>query len=135
MKNIVTVVVVTLSLYAGYAQAQTATVPGTTAVAGGYIASTAAGQVLASDYMDRTVYGSTDQSVGEIKDMVFDPMTGTVSAVVLGVGGFLGVGEKNVAVPLSQLKFASRNGKPWVSITATKDELKAAPDFKKPVAK
>lgn len=135
MKNIGTVAVVMLSLCAGFAQAQTATVPGSTPATVGYLATTTTGQVLASEYMDKTVYGSTDQSVGEIKDMVFDPTTGNVSAVVLGVGGFLGVGEKNVAVPLSQLKFASRNGKPWVSITATKDELKAAPDFKKAVAK
>ena len=55
---------------------------------------------------------------------------GTIQAVVIGVGGFVGVGEKNVAVDYSQLGFATAgDGKQRIILEATKDELEAAPEF------
>lgn len=95
-----------------------------------YFDRAAAGQIMLSDYMDTAVYGPGDQVVGDIEDVMFDPATGQVSGVVLAVGGFLGMGEKNIAIPFSALKPVSRNGKTWFAISATKEDLKAAPEFK-----
>ena len=94
-----------------------------------YLDRAAAGQIMISDYMDQTVYGPADASVGEIKDLLVDPATGMISTAVLGVGGFLGMGEKNVAIPFADLKTVNRNGRIWFAISATKEELKAAPAF------
>jgi hypothetical protein len=56
-----------------------------------------------------------------------------VKGVVIGVGGFLGMGEKNVALPFDQLTFSQDNdGVLVVTTTATKESLQAAPEWKKP---
>ena len=87
------------------------------------------GQTMSSDYIDRNVYGQGDQSIGEIKDLVIDASNGSISSVIIGVGGFLGIGEKNVAIPFAQVKPMMKDGKVWLSISSSKEELKAAPDF------
>ena len=46
------------------------------------------------------------QSIGEIKDLLVDN-SGKIEGVVLGVGGFLGLGEHHVAVPFEQIKFVN----------------------------
>jgi hypothetical protein len=50
------------------------------------------------------VYGSDNQKIGDINELLVDRQ-GNIDAVVIGVGGFLGIGEKNVAVPLKSLEF------------------------------
>jgi sporulation protein YlmC with PRC-barrel domain len=50
------------------------------------------------------VYGSAGEDIGEIKDILVDKQ-GQVTAVLVGVGGFLGIGEKNVAVSMNSLQF------------------------------
>ena len=102
----------------------------TSAAVPGHVVGQSATQIMASDYIDKTVYGPADQSIGEIKNLVIDQSTGQVTDVVLGVGGFLGIGEKNVAIPFKDLKVAVRGGKSWFAVAAGKDELKNAPDFK-----
>jgi putative membrane protein len=61
--------------------------------------------ILASDLEGATVYGSNNENVGEIDDVVLD-RNGNVVAVVVGVGGFLGIGEKSVAIPFEALQIA-----------------------------
>ena len=51
-----------------------------------------------------TVYGADDQRVGKIKDVVIDH-DGSVRAVVIGVGGFLGIGTKDVGVPFTAIQW------------------------------
>jgi hypothetical protein len=53
--------------------------------------------------------------------------------VIIGVGGFLGMGEKNVSLPYDQLSF-SRDANGYLAVTAniTKDSLQSAPEWKKP---
>ena len=46
-----------------------------------------------------------------------------------GVGGFLGVGQKDVAMPFKELKVSTRDGKDWLVLNRTKDELKMARAF------
>lgn len=90
------------------------------------------GQVLASAFMGETVYENEKAdaaTVGKVSDLVLAP-DGKIEAIVVGVGGFLGVGEKDVAVSPDQLKAAVRSdGKTWLIMKASKDQLNAAPAF------
>ncbi|WP_204268103.1 PRC-barrel domain-containing protein, partial [Escherichia coli] len=70
----------------------------------------AAGQILASGLIGQKVYnGAKDDSVsiGAVKDLVLDA-NGTAEAAIIGVGGFIGIGEKDVAVGLDGLAWADR---------------------------
>jgi hypothetical protein len=88
---------------------------------------------LATKIIGAHVYdGAADKAddLGKINDLVIN-QDGTIAAVVLGVGGFLGIGEKQVAVDFHALQWAtaSDNSRRFV-LTTTKDELTQAPDFK-----
>lgn len=88
---------------------------------------------LASKIIGSPVYDGTAadaNNLGKISDIVVNE-DGTVAAVVLGVGGFLGIGEKQVAVDYSALQWvvAADNTERFV-LNASKDDLTNAPDFK-----
>lgn len=85
---------------------------------------------LASDIYKADVYDNAQDKIGVVTDLVMDT-SGNVTTAIVGVGGFLGVGEKNVAVPFKDLKVASRDGKDWLVLNQTKQELKMAPAFDK----
>ena len=57
--------------------------------------------------------------------------SGNVTTAVVGVGGLLGVGKKDVAVPFKDLKVMSRDGKDWLVLNQTKEQLKTAPAYDK----
>ena len=87
---------------------------------------------LASELIDQTVYSSAGpdaEEIGNVSDVVFNAQ-GQMTAVVIGVGGFLGIGEKNVAVPFDMLEFviAQDNSERWVLPTTT-EALQGAPEF------
>jgi len=63
-------------------------------------------QLMASKLMGTTVVGTNNESIGDVNDVILD-RNGQAIAVVIGVGGFLGIGEKDVAVPFQQLDFVS----------------------------
>jgi sporulation protein YlmC with PRC-barrel domain len=125
------------------------------------------GDWRASKMAGLNVYNDKNENVGSINDLLTDK-SGNIKAVVIGVGGFLGVGEHLVAVPFDKVKFvtepvaytgpsaktsntgpatttgaattapaattASSKSNPWYPdhavFNATKDELKAMPEFK-----
>ena len=60
----------------------------------------------ASKMVGLNVYNDSNESLGSINDMLTDK-SGTIKAVVIGVGGFLGVGEHLVAVPIDKVKFVN----------------------------
>jgi len=66
------------------------------------------GQMLSSDLSGTTVYGMNNENIGEINDMLMD-RDGRVTAVIIGVGGFLGIGEKDVAVPFETLEIVGND--------------------------
>jgi len=66
--------------------------------------------------------------VGDISDLIIDN-NGTVTTAIVGVGGLLGAGQKEIAVPFKELKVSSRDGKDWLVINMTKDELMKAPAY------
>lgn len=73
--------------------------------------------------------GDDAEEIGNISDIVFDA-DGQITAAVIGVGGFLGIGEKSVAVDFHSLEFtlAADNTERWV-LPTTAEALTAAPDF------
>jgi len=86
---------------------------------------------LASAIIGKSVYSSNDSqsdNIGDVNDLIVDEK-GEVTHAVVGVGGFLGIGEKNVAVPFDQLKVVENNGDFRLVYSATKEQLEAAPDF------
>jgi sporulation protein YlmC with PRC-barrel domain len=84
------------------------------------------GQIRFSDMNGATVRDGQNKDLGDVKDVVLD-RDGRVAAVVLDVGAVLGIGGKNVAVPMSALKVATdRDGKPYFATNMTEDQLKSA---------
>jgi sporulation protein YlmC with PRC-barrel domain len=81
-------------------------------------------------WYERNVYDPSDAKIGEIEDVLVDG-TGKVDALIIGVGGFLGIGEKDVAVPFNAVKITSKGNERWyLMMNATKDALKSAKGFK-----
>src|SRR2546421_5932258 len=64
------------------------------------------GEWRASKVVGLSVYNNNNESIGSINDLLTDK-SGSIKAVVIGVGGFLGVGEHLVAVPFDQVKFVN----------------------------
>ncbi len=82
-------------------------------------------QIRSEDFVGTTVYGANDQNVGEVGDVIMTA-DGKVDAVVLDVGGFLGIGEKEVAVGLDNLTFMKNaDGDMYVYTSLTKEQLEA----------
>ena len=109
---------------------------------------TATGQWRASKLIGVNVYNAQNEKLGDINELIVDS-SGRIAGAVIGVGGFLGMGEHDVMVPMDRLRFsneagknttgaASNNnssaGKQWYPdravLSANKDQLKAMPQFK-----
>ena len=85
--------------------------------------------VTVADWYKQNVYDPSDNKIGEIMDVLVSP-EGRATALIVGVGGFLGAGEKDVAVPFSAVKHTMKDKKIYLTMDTTKDALKAAPGFK-----
>jgi hypothetical protein len=93
-----------------------------------YLVRTPRGGVLASTYFDRGVHNRAGEKIGSISDLVVTS-DGAIAAALVNVGGFLGIGEKEVAVPFSSIELV-RNENDWhFVIDATKDALRDAPSY------
>ena len=86
-------------------------------------------EVLGTDFIGTPVNDVSGQQLGKIANLVFD-QNGRIELAVIGVGGFLGVGEKDIAVPFEAVKSEVVNGKHVFVIDATKVQLTAAPAYK-----
>jgi hypothetical protein len=68
--------------------------------------------------------------IGEIMDVLVD-RDGKAAALIVGVGGFVGIGEKDVAVPFNAVQVTTKDNNKWYLVmNATKDALKSAKGFK-----
>jgi sporulation protein YlmC with PRC-barrel domain len=81
-----------------------------------------------TNWYKQNVYDPGDNKIGDVKDVLVS-QDGNVTALIISVGGFLGIGEKDVAVPFSSVKQKMKDGKPYLMLDTTKDALKAAPGF------
>jgi sporulation protein YlmC with PRC-barrel domain len=89
-------------------------------------------EIAASELMGATVYGPDESSVGEISDVVFNA-TGDIQGAVIDVGGFLGIGEKPVAVGFDELQVREdENGTLSVMVSANQEQLDSAPIYEEP---
>jgi sporulation protein YlmC with PRC-barrel domain len=85
--------------------------------------------IMASSIIGSTVYTSANENVGHVNDIILGK-DGKVQAVVVGVGGFLGLGEKDVAVPMDRIQFArDENNNMKFTVSASREELEQAPAF------
>lgn len=90
---------------------------------------------LATNIIGENVYNGTGddaQNIGDVNDIVIGS-DGTLQQLVVGVGGFLGVGEKNVAVDYKQASWAEKNGDRWIVVETSKEALQQLPDFDRKV--
>jgi sporulation protein YlmC with PRC-barrel domain len=81
-----------------------------------------------TNYYKQTVYDPKESKIGDVDDVLVDK-SGKVTGLVIGVGGFLGAGEKDVIVPFTAVKTSKKSDKWWLTLDQTKDDLKTAPGF------
>jgi sporulation protein YlmC with PRC-barrel domain len=82
-----------------------------------------------TDWYKQTVYDRGNSKIGEVMDVLLDH-DGKVDAIIVGVGGFLGMGEKDVAVAYQSIHFKKDSNSWRLMMNTTKDALKQAPGFK-----
>jgi sporulation protein YlmC with PRC-barrel domain len=130
MKKIV-LIAASLALLAAPAFAEDAKTVGS-APADAKFSTVSKDEMFSSKLKGLNVYNQKDESVGEITDLAIK--NHQIDALILSVGGFLGVGERYVAVsPASvNVRFDAKNDKWMASMNTTKEALKEAPEFKYP---
>ena len=84
--------------------------------------------VSIADYYKQNVYDTSDNTIGDVSDVLLDK-DGRVTAVILSVGGFLGLGAKYVSVPFNALRMIEKDGKRYLVMDTTKDALMSAPGY------
>lgn len=103
---------------------------------------------LASSLIGQTIYSTANENVGEINDLVIkkDPQSSDQSSdqqgamkspimAVIGVGGFLGIGEKDVAVPIEDIQISKdANNNTVLVINLSRQQLEASPAFDRTAA-
>ena len=95
----------------------------------GLLTSVPANTQTVTDWHKQNVYDPQQQKIGEIMDLLVN-QSGQIEAAMVGVGGFLGAGEKDVAVTFNAIKPTKKDDKTYLTLDATKDALKNAPGFK-----
>ncbi|WP_295808328.1 PRC-barrel domain-containing protein [uncultured Nitratireductor sp.] len=86
---------------------------------------------LATNLIGKSVYNGTGEeaeNIGKVTDLVLDE-NGEVNAIVVGVGGFLGIGQKEVALEYDLAEWAEQDGDRWLIVETTADALKAQEEF------
>jgi sporulation protein YlmC with PRC-barrel domain len=114
--------VVALTLLSGAAMAQTRD----SAPAG----AAPAKEITVTAYYKQDVYDPSDNKIGTVDDVLIDSKSGTITSLVIGVGGFLGVGEKDIATKFQNVQMKMKNDKWYLVMNADKDALKKAPGLK-----
>lgn len=86
---------------------------------------------LASNIIGEAVYNSASDeadNIGSVTDIIIAD-DGSLEGIVVGVGGFLGIGQKSVAVEYNALEWAERDGDRYLVLQTTREQLEALPDF------
>lgn len=120
----------TAGVWATGATAEDATKPAATTTTTAAPATTAEG-TLVTKIIGADVYDSAADDaakIGDVKDIVI-ANDGKAKYIVIGVGGFLGIGEKNVAYDFSKAEWVEKKGERWLVAKTSKEDLTAQPDF------
>lgn len=105
--------------------------PKSTTVGDSQITTQGPNTVLGSDLIGKTVYGTDQKKIGTVNDIIMKQDGSGIDGVVVGIGGFLGLGEHNVALKMDKFTFRpSESGRVMTVLNATKEELEKAPAFK-----
>jgi hypothetical protein len=83
---------------------------------------------IASAFMGKSVFSSQDpqsDNIGDVSDLIIG-QEGKITHAVIGVGGFLGIGQKDVAVPFQELQVVQQDGDLRLIYAATREQLEAA---------
>jgi hypothetical protein len=101
-----------------------------------FITQQSSDQWLATRFKGTDVIGSNNERIGDVTDMLIDQQ-GRVVAYIVGVGGFLGIGQKDVALSPNafQVQPATDRDETKLKLSMTRDELKNAPEFKAAAAR
>lgn len=86
---------------------------------------------LASNIIGESVYngmGEEAENIGDVNDLVMND-DGSLEAVVVGVGGFLGLGQKNVAIEFNAFEWTEIDGDRYLVLQTTREQLEALPEF------
>ncbi len=122
-KRMLTPLTLAMLLAGGAAYAQQQPAPPPTAAAPGQQ------NVMTADrLMDMEVTGAQNEKIGEVEELVINSQSGKVDGIVVSVGGFLGIGDKDVMLPWDQVKF-TQDG---LQTQATKQQLEQAQAWKDP---
>jgi hypothetical protein len=95
----------------------------------GLMSSVPSSSLTVTDWYKQDVYDPSNAKIGGIMDLLV-AKDGQVQAAIVGVGGFLGAGEKDVAVSFHSIKKTMKDDKVYLTLDTTKDALKKAPGFK-----
>jgi len=87
------------------------------------------GSVTVMGLYKQNVYDPSDKKIGQVIDILVGK-DGKLTAFVIGAGGFVGLARHDVVVLISAVKVAKKQGKDYLIMDATKDELKKAPAFR-----
>jgi len=93
-----------------------------------FISTQGAEEWRAANYIGKPVVNASGEKIGDINDLLFD-RTGKISTVIVGVGGFLGLGEKQVGMGYETLTTTEKDGQRVIMVPLTKEALMTAPDF------
>lgn len=85
----------------------------------------------ASDLVGKSVYNTANERIGEVNELILD-REGKVAAALIGVGGFLGIGERQVAVNYSALQMNTASDGMRIVVNADRNQLQQAPAFRSP---
>jgi len=90
-----------------------------------------ANTILAKELIGQTVYAPDKAKIGSISDLILSKDGRTVEGFLIGVGGFLGIGEKSVAMKLDRLNMTTdADGRLQLTMDVKKEELTNTPTFK-----
>jgi hypothetical protein len=105
--------------------------PAAAAAKGQFVTEQKPDQMLASKFKGTNIIGPNDEKVGDVSDVLFEK-DGRVVAYIVGVGGFLGIGAKDVALSPTSFQVVPANDRESMKLklSMTKDELKNAAEFK-----
>lgn len=89
------------------------------------------GDMRTSRLIGASVRNAAGENIGDINEILLDK-SGRVAAVVVGVGGFLGIGEREVAMSWDAIQVRMEgSGNPAITVNATRDELRSAPSLER----
>ena len=87
-----------------------------------------ADQILATDILGHAVYNTADESLGAAVNLIFSA-DGQIAGVIIGVGGFLGIGQKEVAIPFEAFTITVVDNEIRLVVDITREQVDAAADY------